>query len=197
MTIETVTFHIPESIKKGLASGQFELFGGVVREHGRIVKMLDPVMKASKALKRTRYAVLAIAVVAVVGGVLFVSARATRKARIARRLRALDDKLRTYVGSSSAAELSREQLAELRAAIDEFLRRAGDGDSLRVAVDKERLRDLLSFAAALRAFSSELTTRIPSDESVPALPKSPEPKIVPVLSAISEQLGYQQRHWPA
>lgn len=198
MTIETITFQIPEHIARGLASGEFKLFGGVVRDGGgHVVKMLEPVARgaADAARRNPRIAVAAVAVAVVAGAAIFVAKRTTKKARLTRQLETIDEQLQGAQGIG--VELTREQLTALLVAIDDFLRLAAQPGfkDVKLTVEPARVHDLILLAEALQSFSQDLARRLPIAQPVPELPALGDNAIVPTLALISEQLAYQQRHW--
>src|SRR5437660_1711677 len=115
MAATTITFHVPQEIARGLATGRYHLFGGVIRNSaGRVVKMLDPVSRSASRLAKgnPKLAIAALAVVVVAGGVMLVSTRFSKKTRLARQLAAVDGALKATIAKRPSLELTRDDLQE-------------------------------------------------------------------------------------
>jgi hypothetical protein len=199
----TKTFDVPPEIARGLASGKYLLFGGVVRDNdGHVVKMLDPVSKSAFrfAKRNPKLALAAVALVVIAGGAIFLARRFSKRARLARRLAALDVSLNATIANRPSQGLTRDDLRELEASISEFLRlaKSPEYEKVRLAIDETDKRKLLAFGKALRSFSSVLASEASSGgpEPLPELPPAMTQDVLPFVDAIWQQLNYQQRHWP-
>ena len=202
MATTTITFHVPQEIARGLASGRYQLFGGVVRNNaGRLVKMLDPVSRSASRFAKgnPKLAAVALAVVIAASGAILVSNRLSKRARLGRRLAAIDAAFKSVVRNRPSLELTRDDLRELKTSIEDFLQLTNSPAyrEVKLAVHESERQILLEFADALRSFSAKLVSASPQQEPVPELPPATSPELVPIVDAIWRQLDYQQRHWPS
>jgi hypothetical protein len=175
MATTTITFHVPHKVAQGLASGRYQLFGGVVRNNaGRVVTMLDPLSRSASRLAKLnpKLAIAGVAIVAVAGGLIFMSTRFSKRTRLARRLAAVDVALKATIANGPALELTRDELQQLHASIGDFLRLTTSRGyrTVRLAIDEGQRQNLRAFAEALRSFTSNLVSDTLPQEPIPELP---------------------------
>ncbi|MBI3838447.1 MAG: hypothetical protein HY288_11005 [Planctomycetia bacterium] len=200
MPIINITFKVSEEIARGLADGSYRLLGVVVRDNsGRVVKMLSPLVKAPRAIKgNPKIAIGAVVAAVAAGSAILVYTRFNRKARLARHLAKVDKAIQATMAEHPSG-LTRDDLRNIRASIDDFLRATEERayQDITLSLPEDASRTLIAFAGALRSFSAELTALSRSVEPVPEL-LAPDraPELLPLLGAIQAQLAYQDRNWP-
>lgn len=167
---------------------------------GRIVRILEPVARSLARSGRSNRQLVVVAAAVGIGlaamGALHAHKRLNRKARLARKLARIDRALSAAIRGKEDAELTRSDLDRLRRRIDEVLSMPGI-ESATPALPENDARRLLDLAEALRQFSETLRRLSRGAEPVPELPAEPAPTLTAVARALRDQLGYQQRNWPA
>lgn len=198
MNTTTVTFRVPSDISRGLAAGQYHLFGGVVRDNaGRVVNMLDPIARnAGEAAKRNpKGALIAVATLVVVGGGIMLYKGMTRRARLLKPLELVDEKVRNRF-SSETVTMKREELLSIRSLLSRFLDLTNDSRfrSIELRVSPEQLNGLRSFAEILTTVSKQIRENADSAEAIPE-GEMPD-NLVDLVQYMTRQIDYQNRNWP-
>ncbi|HEX5445731.1 MAG TPA: hypothetical protein VFW87_18025 [Pirellulales bacterium] len=200
MPLVDVTLKLSEEIACGLVDGRYQLFGSVVRDNaGRVVTMLEPVVRRSARAARSnpKVALAAVAVAGAAGAAVYVGSRFTRKARLTRELAKVDRTIQKTL-TEHPRELTRDDLMTIRGSIDHFLtvseNQQYDGVILEVSADARRM--LVAFTEALQSFSSRMNKLGHQTEPVPELKLAPDTGLLSILEAMRTQLDYQARNWP-
>lgn len=168
MAFIQVQFEVPLWVQQGVASGEYNIFGGVVRDlNGQIVHHLKNAVDLPKKAKG-KVIVVAIAAALAAGICYALYKFLNKKQRLANQLENFDDYLQLYLQEATSKELSINTIKKLHSTCEQIINMHDDHKKIGniEVVNKSRIKEI---TIAIRDYTEKLSESNSIDKKIPEL----------------------------
>jgi len=153
-----VEFEMPDWIKKGMISGKFNIFGGVVRDNeGKIVHMLKEGQPRNQPPIKNPLILLAVTIAA--GALAYYSyKRFSKRGRVLSKLEETEKAISSYLFKANEKELNIEDVKNLSSALNAFqaILEQDKYKDVKIYLSQENYNKLMEFLNSVMKFNSDI-----------------------------------------